>query len=888
MKLFSYTFVLLLIVFACSTEKNTLVNRSYHGMTAHYNGYFNANELLSTSLTSFKSTKKEDYYKLLDIEILPTEQDVLGLLPSIDTAISKCTKVITNHSMPTASDPGAKKAEYNRWIDENWMTIGISCYYKKDYEKALKCFTYINKFFNNDPSNYLASVWLVRTNVQINNLSQAKIILKKLDGDLEQLEDLKQEAKDAKKDKSSKSKSKSKKKKSKKDKEEKPKAEFPKKTKYLLELARAELLLIEEENDKAIEALEKALTYCKKSTDKARINYILGQLYREKSDSQNAAARFSKVLRYNAPFEMNFSARINRAMLGGDSKLKNELKKMLRDEKNAEFKDQIYYALAEIDFKEGQKEAGKSNLTRSIFYSTSNNRQKAMCYERLGDFSYEDRDYISAQKYYDSCVTVLPEGYPNGDIIRNKTIKLKDLVFAVETAYYEDSVLRIASMSEDDRVKFAQKTVKKIKEDEEKRKLLEEAKLKQLQALQMQKEESKSSTKFFWNNAKAKATGLETFRKQWGQRANEDDWRRSEKITFAAIVNEQDDTTNVLTTEEVKKDSLTPESLLANLPISDSSKTASYDRMFGALFDAGVIYKDQLSENKLAAIQFDKIVNRAVPSKYVILALFQLYKINEVNDPTLAYQYKEQILRDFPTSDYAKYLSDPDYFVKQKEFEKLNEDDFTKMLDRYNRGLYSLVISGSDDIIENQPDNQYRSKYMLLTALSVGQTNTNKKSMVPILKRVVAEYPGTPEETRANELLTLIDKGYSVFEESNFNKKFIYNYNDTLEQWIILFLPKNDNSMLAKSKIIDYNKEYFQKDQLNVSSKIYGTDQSVIVIKKFNETGAKDYIRKFKETKKDLMDLQKEKMFIITQENLRVLFETQKLEEFELFYAEFY
>jgi len=94
--------------------------------------------------------------------------------------------------------------------------------------------------------------------------------------------------------------------------------------------------------------------------------------------------------------------------------------------------------------------------------------------------------------------------------------------------------------------------------------------------------------------------------------------------------------------------------------------------------------------------------------------------------------------------------------------------------------------------------------------------------------------------------------------------------------------------MLAKSKIIDYNKEYFKKDQLNVSSKIYGTDQSIILLKKFDEYNAKEYIRKFKETKKDLMDLQKEKMFIITQENLKVLFETQKLEEFELFYAEFY
>ena len=122
-----------------------------------------------------------------------------------------------------------------------------------------------------------------------------------------------------------------------------------------MELTRAELLLLDDETEKAIEALEKALKLCKKSQEKARINYILGQLNVVKSDSEKAFTAYTKVLKYNAPFEMNFSARINRAMLGGDSKLKNQLLKMLRDEKNAEFKDQIYYALAEISFKEFRK-----------------------------------------------------------------------------------------------------------------------------------------------------------------------------------------------------------------------------------------------------------------------------------------------------------------------------------------------------------------------------------------------------------------------------------------------------------------------------------------------------------------------------------------------------
>ena len=100
-------FLLLLVlgVVACSTEKNTLINRTYHGTTARYNGYFNANELIRQGITSYRTSLKEDYYSLLKIDPLPNETEVIGLYPSIDTAIVKCTKVIQNHSMPSNRSP---------------------------------------------------------------------------------------------------------------------------------------------------------------------------------------------------------------------------------------------------------------------------------------------------------------------------------------------------------------------------------------------------------------------------------------------------------------------------------------------------------------------------------------------------------------------------------------------------------------------------------------------------------------------------------------------------------------------------------------------------------------------------------------------------------------
>ena len=66
---------IVLIVAACSTEKNTLLSRSYHSTTAHYNGYFNANDLLNEAMTGYRRGLKEDFYSVLPIRPLPNEEE---------------------------------------------------------------------------------------------------------------------------------------------------------------------------------------------------------------------------------------------------------------------------------------------------------------------------------------------------------------------------------------------------------------------------------------------------------------------------------------------------------------------------------------------------------------------------------------------------------------------------------------------------------------------------------------------------------------------------------------------------------------------------------------------------------------------------------------------
>ena len=148
-----------------------------------------------------------------------------------------------------------------------------------------------------------------------------------------------------------------------------------------------------------------------------RLHFILGQLYQRSNVLDSARLHYSKALKAAAPFEISFNARLNRAISGGGEKLSKDLQRMLKDAKNAQYKDQIYYALANLELNRNDRVEAKVYLTESAFYSNGNARQKAMAYEKLGDLSYGEKNYVSAQKYYDSCSRFIPEGHPNGCLL---------------------------------------------------------------------------------------------------------------------------------------------------------------------------------------------------------------------------------------------------------------------------------------------------------------------------------------------------------------------------------------------------------------------------------------------------------------------------------------
>ena len=859
----------LLSVFSCSTEKNNFFNRNYHSTTARYNGLFNANELLRLSLITYDGSHKDDFYTFLPVNPLPNEKEVIGMYPAIDTAIAKCTKVIEDHSMPNAVDMYYKEAEYNNWIDENWLTIGKAFYYRRDYEKALKNFQFVKRFFIKDPSTYIAELWIAKIYIELNKFSDAKLIL---DG----LNEIAQEQKKKKfRDFIPFSNKKT---------SEDYKPNINKSLQAEIFKAYSDLAMRRKDYEAAIEGMKLAVSKSKSRREKARLNFILGQLYQKTNNSNSASYHFKKAVSISASFELAFNARLNLAVSDGRSSFKKDLTKMIRDSKNAAFKDQIYYALGLLELNNNHKQDAKVCLTKSAFFSLSNKRQKAMSYEKLGDIAFFDKEFVPAQKYYDSCARFMPEDYPNAEIIKNKSEKLFDLVKALEIATFEDSVGRIAKLSTKDRENFLKETLKQLRIDIQAAKEKEAAKLLELQSNSAPNNNT-NANKFIFNNPKLREIGFNEFKKLWGARDNEDDWRRSYKLASANSNSNLDSTENIA--GQASRDSLSIEGLLKNIPLSDSAFSQSQLRLIEALYTSGILYKEVLSENDLAEKQFESVLALRLSNITDLSAAFQLYRLNENNKTNE--KYKSYILDKYPTSDVAKFFLDPDFYIKQKKNQEEAQKDYLKLLDQYKFKAFQTVFNLSQAIIEKDLSNAYRSEYMLLNVLAMGQLTENKSTLIPKLNLIIEEKPQTEQATRAKEMLEIIQIGYSKNEEINFNKNYFFNFVSDVPQYIIVLPDEDEDTDYSKGVISDFVSKKFKSSKLRVSAKITISEKSFILVQEFPSiTLANNFIDSFKAGFELLDELQDNKIYIITQENLKKLIETAKFEEYKLFYNDNY
>ncbi len=173
--------VLFGVLMACSTKKNSFINRNYHGVTTEYNVLYNGQVAFDKGVEDLKTTYKDNFWEVLPVERMQDKEE--GVLPgqtknaNFERAETKAVKAIQKHSMNI--DGGEK----NPQMDEAHLLLGKARYHDNRFLPALEAFNYILYKYPTSDKIFEAKVWREKTNIRLENNEQAIKNLKRLIAD---------------------------------------------------------------------------------------------------------------------------------------------------------------------------------------------------------------------------------------------------------------------------------------------------------------------------------------------------------------------------------------------------------------------------------------------------------------------------------------------------------------------------------------------------------------------------------------------------------------------------------------------------------------------------------------------------------------------------------
>lgn len=822
----------ILLVAACSTNKDAFLNRTFHKLVTRDNWWFNANEKLNETVATMQKAHVDDYDQVLPIFVDGTKEEAQAMTPDLEVCIEKCSTVIDRNSMEFDGK------EKNKWIDDAWFVIGKSHFYKQGYLDALRTFDYIGRRFKGQNRQLEAKLWLARTAIKLEQYAKAQSTLDEIKGQKELPKD------------------------------------FPHDQ---LSAVEADLNLHRGKVDDAIVALEHAVQIAKQKKERIRWSFILAQLYQAKGMEDKAIALYGKITHMGAPYELGFHAQIFQALAfdRGDSRgLRQKLARMLRDEKNVDHFDMIHYALAELNLKENKRDAGIDELKASVKSSTVDTRQKAKSFLKLADLYFDDKKYPAAQQYYDSTGTLLAEDNARYNEVKTRAEVLGDLVVQLNVIAREDSLQAFAKLDPDEKEKRIKALIKdRERQEEEQKQAADDARdvMASNPAPQGQQGTPGSGGAWYFYNQAQIARGIPEFKKKWGDRPNEDNWRRADKSGTALVDVAEEEGADSTLAEPAKETGepewKKPESYLKDVPTNAAMLDSSNARICEALYLSGMIYKEKLKDVDNAIESFEVLNNRFDDCRYTPEAYYQLYRIYLAKEKAGNFMdfggasskhYADEITSRWPDSEFARLVRNPDQ-LQADEAARIAEDKaYADLYDQFRQGAYQGVIATCQGIATNEPHNHLLAKYSLLKAMAVGGMHL----MGPFreaLAQVQSGFPGTDEAAAATALLANLDRMSGGAQPVDTTAKAATPTYDAPagEHYIVFMVPDSAGPIgQVQATIGDFNTKYFRNQPLDVKASVWDNHTQVVLIRSFpTKAGAMAYYNLFKNNKTDLKGL---------------------------------
>ena len=661
---------------------------------------------------------------------------------------------------------------------------------------------------------------------------------------------------------------------------------------------RAFYFLKQKKYDLAIEPLELAIKTTSDKKNKARFSYIIAQIYQNSNREADALAAFNRTLKLNPVYEMEFNTKLNIALNShhaGKSSIEESrkyLQKMLKDTKNTEYKDQIYYTLAKLDLEIKDIPVAISDLRASLASNTANKIQKTESYLLLADLYYKQGNFVNSKAYYDSTLNVMAATDERYLQTKRFSTNLTDIARNQQVIILQDSLLHIASLSADEQLAVA-KSIKKQREEEAKKAAQTNTQTQQkpdpnniasisnnANSFRGVSLSGNSKSTFFAYDDKLVKKGQKEFQKLWGQRELADNWRRN-RATDGTRNNLPDNPAAASEdAEKLLKD------ILADVPKNPSEIDKAENLIKAAMISLGRLYQDQLKDDNRSIAQLEELLKRYPGNQYELEAWYLLYlAFNNKGDLTSAKVYYDKILEKYPTTTYARVISDPS-FMAEAQAERLK-------LDKAYNETYALFTAAkyteAQESIKKATkdfgtDNKYKVKFALLNAMILGNIE-GKTAYIGGLKDIIAKYPNTEEEKRAKEIIRLLGvESATPLGKDSTSTVQAYTYTPNDVHYVIMLVGKMvDKLNDMKNSIASYNKEFYSFDKIKVTNIFLDTETPLIVLRQFEKgEGAFKYIdNAYKNKDSFYKDLKNDQLLIISKENYKALLLNKDLENYK-------
>ena len=844
---------ILMLINSCSTQKDAWPNRAYHQLNTKYNGLFYAEKYLEEGVKKIHNLHQDNYKKILNLNKYGSLENAKNAQASFDQAIEKSRTAIQQHSMDI------KGEEKNKLIDNSYMVIGRAQFYKQDYAQAINTFSHIVRKSNNPEKQSEALLWATLCHQELDNKESLRknILLLEEDYYLNKKQDI------------------------------------------ILDEIQASIAIKEEYFAEAIYHLKKIQDKTKDKNKKHRIYYMLGQLnlLLEEPNLSESYDAFTQVIRKSSDYDMIFNAKIMRVKayapnidVGQENisydKLKKELEQMLNDDKNIDYKDQIYFSLAGLALKTQDTLSTINYLKLSTATSIYNDDQKLESHWLLANIFWDKKEYTAAYHRSDSAYQLASNTRSDYLEIKNMRRSSKKVAVQYNIIHQNDSLIALAKLPEQQRNDIIDQYIATLKQQEEEQKETNERPGSNFNSYEFNRQSQNSMNiasggGWYFYNPSAISLGYSEFLSRWGNRKLEDNWRRKNKNQ---VISDEDEIG--LNGEEgsgpTEKQKYSRDYYINQLPIQPEDQLLLLAKTEAAYYDLGGIFKEDLEDYGQAILTYNQLIERFPSTDYKQLIYFDLYNIyNLKGDSEGADVFMNKIKKEYPNSDYLRALSGDTMLTTQ----------LTKEAQIYKEA-YSLYTTFSEEscgelkkLMKQNKTNMFIAEIELLNAFCQAQ-NSNKKQFIENLEIIRKKYPKTTVSNKVDTIV-LVLKG-----ELDFAPQSLYQNDFESEHYFILSIEETSiNLPDLQASISNFNNKNYRLDSLETNNLLLNKNTQLLKVGRFkNKEKALAYqtlIQQDPLTNNTIIQAGI-RLFVISEKNYKTLLKEKNINDYLSYFNEIY